>query len=214
MRAALALLAPPTPPTRCDAPGCRKRLPERDGPGRWRRYCGATCRSLARRKRARESRSRSVEWYTPEWVLRLALEALVKRGQPCPGFMFDLDPCAAIEAPALLYARAHVMAARGEDGLAVPWPGIVWCNPPYGPGELARWTAKAGDEVIAGRASVVVLLVPLRPSSGWWRRLRTRDGLEVETMALERRVNFLEHGREAGSSARFETALLFVRRTP
>src|SRR5437763_2286615 len=36
---------------------CGRRLPGRNGPGRRRRYCDATCRSAARRDRARHAES-------------------------------------------------------------------------------------------------------------------------------------------------------------
>lgn len=45
---------------------------------------------------------------------------------------FDLDPCAA---PGWPTARHHY--ALPTDGLAEPWHGRVWLNPPYG---LEAWT--------------------------------------------------------------------------
>lgn len=42
---------------------------------------------------------------------------------------FDLDPCS--------NPRSHILAdrsyclERGENGLALPWAGSVWCNGPY-----------------------------------------------------------------------------------
>lgn len=42
---------------------------------------------------------------------------------------FDLDPCAPITAPWRLADKNYTIA---DDGLAQPWTGRVWCNPPYG----------------------------------------------------------------------------------
>jgi hypothetical protein len=57
---------------------------------------------------------------------------------------FDLDPCAALNWPT---ASEHYILP--QDGLALPWHGRVWCNPPYG---IAAWTwlaqlAQHGDGI-------------------------------------------------------------------
>lgn len=213
----LVLEPPPTAPTHCEAPGCRRRLPARsEARGRWRRFCDATCRSLAKRKRDARSRSASVEWYTPSWVLGLALSLAEPPDRP-PLERFDLDPCAAAGTPAAAVCRELVIGAEGGDGLVVPWHGAVWCNPPYGAAAFTAWTRKAAAEVGEGRARVVVLLVPLRPSSRWWRDLLARPDLEVKVHPVERRISF--HERQAdgsisldrGRNARFECALIVVR---
>lgn len=56
-------------------------------------------------------------WLTPPHIL----EALGP---------FDLDPCASEDRP-WDTAKAHY--TMKDDGLAQPWSGRVWCNPPYGP---------------------------------------------------------------------------------
>ena len=70
----------------------------------------------------------SVDWYTPPWVFSEL------------GMMFDLDPCqpenGVMWIPALqTYNYPH------SDGLALPWAGNVWLNPPYGK-HTASWLAK------------------------------------------------------------------------
>lgn len=42
---------------------------------------------------------------------------------------FDLDPCAPIDRPWDMAANHYTIE---DDGLAQPWFGRVWCNPPYG----------------------------------------------------------------------------------
>jgi phage N-6-adenine-methyltransferase len=41
---------------------------------------------------------------------------------------FDLDPCAATDAP---WPTADRHYTEADDGLAQEWAGLVWCNPPY-----------------------------------------------------------------------------------
>ena len=50
---------------------------------------------------------------------------------------FDLDPCAAVGQPWPTATKHYTIE---EDGLAQPWHGFVWCNPPYGP-EMGTWMA-------------------------------------------------------------------------
>jgi site-specific DNA-methyltransferase (adenine-specific) len=97
--------------------------------------------------------SASDEWPTPQWLVdRLAAEF----------GPFDLDPASTRSS-----AKAPVFYTKDDDGLAQPWKGRVWCNPPYGY-TIGRWTAKARDEVAAARADLVVMLVPVRTGSRWW----------------------------------------------
>ena len=74
--------------------------------------------------------SKNVEWYTPPWVF----EALGER------IDFDLDPCHP-EGDRLPWIPAWDVYTRQDDGLAQPWWGRVWLNPPYGT-ETPRWLAK------------------------------------------------------------------------
>src|SRR5258708_4523075 len=76
------------------------------------------------------------EWYTPRWLF----DAL--------GIKFAIDVCAPLD-------RTHsaVPADRHftieDDGLAQPWDGIAWCNPPYStPEPWARRMIHHGDGLI------------------------------------------------------------------
>lgn len=65
------------------------------------------------------------DWRTPPWLL----QAL--------GVTFDVDVCAS-EHEDIVPARRYIR--RAEDGLATPWEGFAFCNPPYS--QVARWIAK------------------------------------------------------------------------
>ncbi len=74
------------------------------------------------------ARMKNNEWLTPP-------EILGKLGA------FDLDPCAPVHRP---WPTARVHLTQEDDGLARPWTGRVWLNPPYGL-EAARWLEKLAD---------------------------------------------------------------------
>lgn len=65
---------------------------------------------------------------------------------------FDLDPCAAPEPRPWATAGAHYTWPR-HDGLAMPWWGRVWLNPPYGPSEIGKWLLKMRDH---GRGTALI----------------------------------------------------------
>lgn len=65
------------------------------------------------------------DWITPKFII----DALGP---------FDLDPCQSPTQPWPCAARGIV---RPLDGLAEPWEGRVWCNPPYSV-HASAWLAK------------------------------------------------------------------------
>lgn len=68
------------------------------------------------------------EWLTPPEILR-ALGP------------FDLDPDAPIIRPWDMAARHYT---KRDDGMAQPWEGRIWLNPPYGR-ETFRWLARLAE---------------------------------------------------------------------
>jgi hypothetical protein len=57
---------------------------------------------------------------------------------------FDLDPCGLVDSPIATARRVYSLDV-GEDGLAAPWFGRVWLNPPYTAGEVEAWLRRLGD---------------------------------------------------------------------
>ena len=91
-----------------------------------------------------------------------------------------------------------------DDALTKPWRGRVWCNPPYS--RVGEFVAKASEEVEAGRADIVGLLVPSRTDTRWW-----HDYVEgkAEVRFLRGRLKF----SGSNNSAPFPSALVIFRRT-
>lgn len=90
------------------------------------------------------------EWLTPPEIIA----ALTKDG--CSPF--DLDPCAPHQNPKWTGAADFYTAS--DDGLDMPWGGMVWCNPPYSDVEpWMRRMAQHGDGIA---------LVFARCETRWW----------------------------------------------
>lgn len=109
------------------------------------------------------------EYYTPAWVL----ETIRRHILPLWGIhTFDLDPASC------QYAQQTVQATTWcgpdhpdpayRDGLAVPWHGYVWLNPPYGSAML-RWMTKLVEEYTRGVCNGALVLVPARLETRWFR---------------------------------------------
>ena len=98
-------------------------------------------------------------WTTPPEVLE-RLYGVVGGG-------FTLDPCSPVRSGPRAPVRARIRYTEEDDGLHRPWVGKVFVNPPYGRA-LPLWTAKARQEAEAGRASLVIGLVPARTDTRWW----------------------------------------------
>lgn len=68
-------------------------------------------------------------WITPRWII----DALGP---------FDLDPCAAYPRPWDCASANYHQGIGGTDGLAAPWFGRVWLNPPFHRYQVAEWVRK------------------------------------------------------------------------
>jgi hypothetical protein len=92
------------------------------------------------------------EWFTPSWLSE-QLDVI-----------FDIDVCAPTD-PELRTIPARRYLTLKEDGLATPWQGLVWCNPPYSNAApwIERWQHH-DDGLLLTHVSVKSLRMPPL----WW----------------------------------------------
>lgn len=132
----------------------------------------------------------SQEWYSPPWILNLALAYLGR---------IDLDPCA--NPQKTVPAIRHYVGSQGQDGLALPWgeqrleyangtPCEVWAkpftlflNPPWG--SIDPWADRLISE--ADHFSDALMLVPVRTERPWFQVLK-----DLPVWFPNERVNYLQ----------------------
>jgi len=145
--------------------------------------------------------SATPEWYTPRPIIDRVVD------------FFDaiyLDPCSnSHDAPNV---PAGAVYTESDDGLAQPWFGRVYVNPPYGDG-IGRWTEKARNEYEASRNRLdpdepelfsvesVIMLLPARVDTEWFRTLR-----DYAVCFLRGRLKFVG----ADSSAPFPSMMVYL----
>ena len=113
------------------------------------------------------SRSRPRWWTSDHWSTPVDVLAQLERDFGS----FDLDPCATSQT-----AKAPQFFTRRENGLRQYWHGKVFLNPPYS--DPQPWLEKAIEETRAGRAALVVALLPSDVSTGWFHEL-VKDRAEI-----------------------------------
>ena len=74
----------------------------------------------------------------------------------------DMDPCS--NPHSLVKSKRRIM--KPDDGLAVPWDGRVWCNPPYS--FPAPWMGMCGSLYQSGKGEALAL-VKGDWATRWWR---------------------------------------------
>ena len=101
---------------------------------------------------------------TPRWVWE-------------PLGAFELDPCAG---PDTTIGRTNYAIERGEDGLALPWFGAVYCNPPFS--QKGAWIKRM---VAHGRG---LMILPERGSAPWFGPLAQAAG---SYWVMGQKINFI-----------------------
>jgi len=135
------------------------------------------------------------EWYTPAEYIEKAREVMGG---------IDLDPASSD------YAQRTVKAKRfftiDDNGLAKPWKGRVWMNPPYAQPEISQFSEKMVEEVCAGRVAQAITLTNNATETGW---LQGMMKLASAACFVERRIRFFAPDKLAGAPLQGQVFLYF-----
>jgi hypothetical protein len=102
------------------------------------------------------------EWYTPPKLIEAARVVLGD---------IELDPASHKDAQSVIKARRYYTAET--DGLAKPWSGCVWLNPPYSQPLVQQFSEKLVAEYNAGRVLAAVTLTNNATETSWAQSLLT-----------------------------------------
>ncbi len=128
-------------------------------------------------------------WLTPRNIIEATLACLGE---------IDLDPCSNSRESPNVPARTHYTTE--DDGLSLQWAGRVYMNPPYGRG-IEWWVNKLCGEYEVGEVTSAIALLPARPGSVWWERLR-----EYPRCLIRGRLTFVG----APNTAPFPSAVFYL----
>ena len=176
---------------------------------RKRKYPTNAARQAAYRQRRRRSRkaglvmalirsSQRDDWETPQAFYH-ELDA---------EFHFDLDAAASVR-----NAKCSRYFTQEDNALEQDWSGRVFLNPPYGPKLSAAFVGKASEQ--RNNCEVIVVLIPARTSTKWWRTYVWHDGAPAPGVTLRfppRLRN--DRSNQIGKSERrwpFPSALIILR---
>jgi hypothetical protein len=113
----------------------------------------------------------------------------------------DLDPCH--DPTGLTLARTNYDVRRGHDGLALPWRGKVFLNPPYS--LPAPWLERAARLWSRGLAETLAI-VNVQSGARYWHKWVWKRASAI--CFLEGRVAFL-HGGKPENGNRYDQAVIY-----
>jgi phage N-6-adenine-methyltransferase len=100
------------------------------------------------------------EWYTPE-------QHIVSASQVLGGIA--LDPATSELANKVV--KAENIFTQEDNGLAKPWHGTVWLNPPYSQPAISQFAEKLASEWESGRLTGAIALTHNYTDTQWFHRL-------------------------------------------
>ncbi len=99
--------------------------------------------------------SDSPEWYTPSLIIDRVIDLFGA---------IDLDPCSNSKTAPNVPAGAHYTIE--DNGLAQPWSGRVYMNPPYGD-VIGAWVDRLIGAYASDEIDAAIALLPVRTDTAW-----------------------------------------------
>lgn len=102
----------------------------------------------------------SDEWYTPDEYIDAAREVMGS---------IDLDPASNPRAQKVVKAKRWW--SKADDGLARPWAGRIWLNPPYSQPLVQQFVDHLLAQWCAGSIKAAIVLLNASTDTIWWHSL-------------------------------------------
>ena len=143
--------------------------------------------------------SGKIEWYTPVQYIDAARRVMGS---------IDCDPCTSELAQETV--RATTYYTIEDDGLAHPWEGTIWLNPPYSARIIVAFVEKLLGHLAMGSVTQAIMLTHNNADTAWFHKAAMRCSRACFTRG---RVRFYDERGQANSPTHGHTFMYFGRRT-
>ena len=140
----------------------------------------------------------NIEWYTPPQYIESARKVMGT---------IDCDPCTSTFAQKVVGATHYYTI--DTDGLAHPWNGTVWMNPPYTARIVSKFVDKLLGHLSNGDVTQAIMLTHNNADTAWFHKAAMRCSRACFTRG---RVRFYDERGRGNSPTHGHTFMYFGRR--